>query len=144
MDRSPGRVGVAGNAVIRTMTTLTPTKVKKVDKTGERIGKKFAKNEVSTNQLRKIYGEIKRAENELKIEGDIEQAKQTLLLIKPHLAYAAARHEEMRAAGVKSEISRFMDLVVGDGGNEEMELFFRIMEAIVAYHAYYTEVGVDE
>lgn len=124
------------------MTTLTPESVRKVDKTGERIGKQFAANDVSTSQLRKIFGEIKRAENEFRFEDDIEQATQTLLLIKPHLAYAAARHEEMRS--VKEEVSRFMDLVVGDSSREDMELFFRIMEAIVAYHSYYTEVGVDE
>ncbi|RRJ30246.1 type III-A CRISPR-associated protein Csm2 [Halocatena pleomorpha] len=123
------------------MTTLTPEQVRKIDNTGERLGKRFAENDVSTSQLRKVFGEIKRAENEFKFEDDTEQAKQTLFLIKPHLAYAAARKEEMQ--DVKDEISRFMDLVVGDCSDEDMEIFFRIMEATVAYHSYYTEVGVE-
>lgn len=124
------------------MTTLTPTQVRKIDKAGERIGKEFAENGVSTSQLRKVFGEIKRAENEFKFENDTEQAKKTLFLIKPHLAYAAARKEEMQ--DVKEKISKYMGLVMGDSSDEDMEMFFRIMEAIIAYHSYYTKVGVED
>ncbi|MFC7193133.1 type III-A CRISPR-associated protein Csm2 [Halocatena marina] len=117
------------------MTTLTSEQAQKVNNTGDRIGEMFVEQGVSTSQLRKVYGEIKQAENEFKFEDSPEQAKRTLLLLKPHLAYAAARKENMSV--VNKKISNLIDPVIKNNSSEEMELFFRLMEAIVAYHAYY-------
>lgn len=121
------------------MTTLTPEKARKVDVKGKRNGKKFYNEGVSISQLRKIYGEIKQAESKFRLDNDHEQAKQTLLLLKPHLAYAAARHDEMET--VHEELSKYIDSAVKN--DDQMELFFRLMEATVAYHAYYDKKGGD-
>nr|WP_264556837.1 type III-A CRISPR-associated protein Csm2 [Halocatena marina] len=75
------------------MTTLTSEQAQKVNNTGDRIGEMFVEQGVSTSQLRKVYGEIKQAENEFKFEDSPEQAKRTLLLLKPSNLRSGAKGE---------------------------------------------------
>ena len=80
---------------------------------------------VTTTQLRNIYNEI------VKIEsiGDLK-------LIRPHLAYVAARQEKDKA----KEFMTFIDLLIQKvNTNDELDSFKKTMEAIVAYHKFYAK-----
>lgn len=80
---------------------------------------------VTTSQLRNVYAEIVKAEtsNDLK-------------LIRPHLAYIAARQEKVKA----KEFMAFIDLLIQKVNTEdELHSFKKTMEAIVAYHKFYAK-----
>lgn len=106
-----------------------------IDKLGRKYGNKFATEGVTTSQLRRIYSEVKRAENHYKHEDSEDRAREILVLLRPKLAYSASRSEEMEV--VRKHVSALLKKYVTEG--ESMPYFFEIMEATVAYHAYYTE-----
>lgn len=110
---------------------------KNIDQKAEELGKKYADRGISSSQIRKMYSSIKKAENEYRFEDNEEEAKRSLTMLKPHLAYAASRNNEMEI--FKDEVSKFIDDAV-DGGRD-LQDFFDLMEAIVAYHNYYEEKG---
>lgn len=86
---------------------------------------KIYADSVTTSQLRNIYNEI------VKIEsiGDLK-------LIRPHLAYVAARQEKDKA----KEFMAFIDLLIQKvNTDDELHSFKKTMEAIVAYHKFYAK-----
>ena len=120
------------------MVELSLNITRNVDAKGRKWGEKYVENDVTTSQLRQIYGDIKRAETEFRVEDDIDKAKQTLVLLKPHLAYAASRHDEMEI--VKEDFFEYIDKAV-NGNAKNIEAFFQLMEATMAYHSYFGEKG---
>ncbi|RKD31283.1 type III-A CRISPR-associated protein Csm2 [Thermohalobacter berrensis] len=48
-------------------------------------------NAMNTNQIRKIFGELKSIEEKLKREKDLDKCKNDILLIMPQVAYALGR-----------------------------------------------------
>jgi len=120
------------------MNEISLSATKKIDRVAQDYAEEFVNAGISTNQLRRIYSEVKRAENEFKFDDDSEKARRTLVLIKPQLAYAASRTEEMER--VNEVVSEYLDKAV-NGSASNMEAFFSLMEAIVAYHAYFEETG---
>lgn len=120
------------------MSELSLKSTQNIDGKAKEWGEKYVENDVTTNQIRQIYSEIKRAQNEFRFENDSEKARQTLVLLKPRLAYSAARHDEMEM--VRDDFSKWIDLAVRKE-EEYMEMFFQLMEATVAYHAYFDNGG---
>lgn len=106
---------------------LNLQKSQQIDKVFTHI-EEFVKNytdSVSTTQLRNIYNEI------VKIEsiGDLK-------LIRPHLAYVAARQEKYNA----KEFMAFVDLLVQKvNTDDDLHSFKKTMEAIVAYHRFHAK-----
>ncbi len=98
-----------------------------LDKVFEKI-EKFVKNyaeSVTTSQLRNVYNEIVKIQS----VGDLK-------LIRPHLAYVAARQDKEKAKA--KEFMAFIDLLIQQVNTEkELESFKKTMEAIVAYHKFY-------
>lgn len=84
----------------------------------------FVKEEgknITTSQLRNIYGEIKRAK-------DVPPLK----MLRPNLAYIAAREKNAR------NIVMFFEKLIKEVNNkEELESFQIVMEAVVAYHKFH-------
>jgi len=119
-----------------TDATLGYGGAKKVDKLARQYGKEFADEGIATSQLRRIYSEVKRAENQYKHDEDFQRTQETLMLLKPKLAYEASRSEEMGV--VHETVGNIIDRF-GVGEDPNLDLFFELMEAIVAYHAYYTD-----
>lgn len=80
---------------------------------------------VTTSQLRNVYAEIVKTKtiNDLK-------------LIRPHLAYIAARQDNDNA---KSFIAFIDHLIQQVNTNEKLQSLKATMEAIVAYHKYYAK-----
>ena len=92
-------------------------------KTGE---KKSAQNKLTTNQLRKFFGEVKRQQMSGYDVADF-------VLLKPKLAYAVGRAKQKN-----SKIKDFY-LVISDAidkvkNEQQFKNFIKVFEAIVAYH----------
>jgi CRISPR type III-A-associated protein Csm2 len=138
VDHCARVVGILSNEKLDKMTELSLKSTQNIDAKAKEWGEKYVENDVTTNQLRQIYSEVKRAQNEFRFENNIEKARRTLVLLKPRLAYSASRNDGMEI--VKDDFSKWIDLAVR---REEkyMELFFQLMEATVAYHAYFGEKG---
>ena len=98
------------------------------------------RNALTTGQLRKFYGEVKR------IEANPDNLSSKIVMLKPLLAYAVGR--DKNAGGNKTKIKEFaeemqkgVDAVLD--GNEIDDIkarynhFVKIFEAVVAYHKFY-------
>ncbi|OJV38784.1 MAG: type III-A CRISPR-associated protein Csm2 [Bacteroidales bacterium 36-12] len=88
--------------------------------------KNFYRKELTTSQLRKFFGEVKR--QQVKGYNRIE-----FLLLKPKLAYAVGR-----VGDADAKINDFNDVISNAvdnvKSNDDFKRFIKIFEAIVAYH----------
>lgn len=116
------------------MTQIQTMDAESINDKGDELGEKYASSGVPSHQIRRVYSSVKRAEAEFNSENE-EEAKRTLTLVKPHLAYAASRNEGMQ--DFMDDVSEMIDDAVED--EDSMENFFELMEAVVAYHSYYDE-----
>lgn len=98
------------------------------------------KKPLTTGQLRKFFGEIKR------IEANADMNLTDLLMLKPLLAYAVGRDKNNQGKNrtkideFAKEITKGIDAVI-EGPEKERKSYFNnfvnIFEAIVAYHKFY-------
>jgi CRISPR-associated protein Csm2 len=100
-------------------------------------GEYFANNaggrKVSTSQLRKFFGEIKR------IQADFDNCKVDLILLDPKIAYAVGRAKKDARQGELVKIEDFYNQItplIGRIGDDHLKFkrFVQLCEAIVAYH----------
>ena len=89
----------------------------------EDLGRRLARD-LKTAQIRKIYGAVK------KIQLSDEFRRNDLILLKPKLAYAAARKGEVTA--LKEALTQAIDRVGNDP--ERFKNFVDFFEATLAYH----------
>jgi CRISPR-associated protein Csm2 len=132
----------------------------KIVEYGEKLGKEYAKHrendkrygvvlwkrgreeysDIKTNQIRNVFGAIKRVEMEWtkekkKEKPDFSRIEREVELLKPRLAYAA-RHEEVKP--LKKVLDKAIDGVKNSNRKEKaFENFLRFVESIVAYHKFY-------
>ena len=105
----------------------------------EALGKQLAQQRLTTNQIRNVFGTVRRIEMNWPEKPESEadrkraaQAQRQLLLLKPKMAYQAKRE---RGRGVKlltDVLSEAIDLV-GDN-RTYFQNFVDFFEAILAYH----------
>lgn len=108
----------------------------------EAFGGWLAENQLTTTQIRNIYGEIKRIQMQ-----DAKNANQAdVLLLKPKLAYARARSSGQKSKEALTSLAEIMnagiDAIFDDrnGANLSQEWFVRFerfaqfFEAVIAYH----------
>lgn len=101
---------------------------------------RYAKNEgLTTVQIRSIYGEVKRLQMRAEKIADILP---NLRMLKPKLAYAAARANKEGTKELKNLLSLMLDSLTVNGISEEelkkrFENFANFFEAILAYHKAY-------
>lgn len=80
---------------------------------------------LTTSQLRKFFGEVKRQQMNGYNETDF-------ILLKPKLAYAVGRDtKKTKIVDFYNVISNAIDLV---GSEDDFERFIKVFESIVAYH----------
>ena len=107
---------------------VTEETVKFAKRFGTYLGKDEnspVKNKLTTNQLRKFFGEIKRQQ----LRG---YDKSEFVLLKPKLAYAVGRDtNKTKIDDFYRVISSAMDYVTDE---RQFNNFVSIFEAIVAYH----------
>lgn len=97
-----------------------------IDKYGDVLGHEMKNNELSVTQLRKIYNIILIHRRNFN--------KDSLRIIKPLLAYTAARNVKAKAL---CDLLRSLVDKVND--YEDFEKFYKLMEATLAYYKYYEE-----
>lgn len=106
----------------------------------ESFGKYLSEdNALTTGQLRKFYGEVKR------IEANPDNLSSKIVMLKPLLAYAVGR--DKKGEGNKTKIKEFAEEMqkgvdaVLDGNEKDIKArynhFVKIFEAVVAYHKFY-------
>lgn len=95
----------------------------------EQFVKEKGKN-ISTSQLRKIFGEIKY------IQSDFEKNKIRIPLLLPNLAYHVGKNPQLR--NLYDEIKDLLIELSKDINNrEKFERFVQIFEIIISYHKFY-------
>lgn len=109
--------------------------VRWTDSFGEYLATKSGKNPITTGQLRKFYGEVKR------IDAAIEKHKYDIPMLKPLLAYAVGRdlsaRKNTKIDDFEKELSKAIDAIRPDHLVSDFKNFEQIFESIVAYHKYY-------
>ncbi|MDE0087841.1 MAG: type III-A CRISPR-associated protein Csm2 [Candidatus Poribacteria bacterium] len=88
----------------------------------ENLGRKLARN-LKTAQIRKVYGAVK------KIQMSEEFNRNELIMLKPKLAYAAARKPEVE--DLKDVLTQAINEV---DNTDKFKNFVDFFEAILAYH----------
>lgn len=93
--------------------------------TAEQLGPRLQRGRLTTSQIRNIYGMVKQME----MRGFNADE---LVLLKPKLAYAAARANTQGARELKDALTWAID-AVGDDGTK-FARFVDFFEALLAYH----------
>jgi len=98
----------------------------------DKLGSIFKSLQLSTSQIRNIFGTVRQIEmgwGPADTEGERKQATRRLLLLKPKLAYQAKREEAVE--GLAKVLSAAIDFV---SGRDDFQRFTDFFEAILAYH----------
>ena len=86
-------------------------------------------NALSTSQIRKFFGEIKR------IQADFENSKNEIVLLDPKIAYAVGRSKKDGNSKIDDfykQVSPLLREIKED--KKKFKNFVNVVEAIVAYH----------
>lgn len=100
---------------------------------GVRNGREVQVKNMTTSQIRKFFGEIKR------IQADFDNCKQDVILLDPKIAYSVGRAKKDASRGQSLAIEEFYKLVkpmISTIGHDKSRFkhFVQVCEAIVAYH----------
>lgn len=118
------------------MENLDLIKPEKLLKISEEKGKEF--KSIKTNQIRNFFSAVLAIKNNIETmdEFNFELIRTDLLLLKPKVAYAAGRKNEVKP--FKDFIDELIDAVINSQDKKKaMDNFFNIIEGIVAYHKFY-------
>jgi CRISPR-associated protein Csm2 len=102
----------------------------------EKLGKALADNGLKTNQIRKFLDAV----NQLRVQvrGSItlfDQAKSELDLLRPKLAYAAARQRRKNDPGPVEPLRKVLEAAIKQVyEKQDFERLVQLIESIVAYH----------
>jgi CRISPR-associated protein Csm2 len=100
-------------------------KLKEIFAALEKFAKEMSQNQgLTSSQLRNVYTKVLQAKQPIDLH-----------LIRPNLAYVAARNEKSEAKKVMAFIDSLIQKV---NSEEEQNSFNKVMEALVAYHKYAT------
>jgi CRISPR-associated protein Csm2 len=117
---------------------ITDGDAKTTVKEAEVLGKELAR-QLSTNQIRNIFGTVRRIEmtwpekpKNAEEENAAAQARRELLLLKPKMAYQAKRERGRGVKRLTDVLSEAIDLVEND--RQRFQHFVDFFEAILAYH----------
>ncbi|HOK01240.1 MAG TPA: type III-A CRISPR-associated protein Csm2 [Spirochaetota bacterium] len=116
-----------------------------IDRIADGVGRICKQNKVKTNQIRNIYGHITAARNSYKKlksqnSNNYEEVKTKLIFLKPKLAYSAGRLSDVKKSKIHEFYKKAIDGLQNRSGvdlQRALDNFFKLSEAIVAYHKYY-------
>ncbi|MBC2713383.1 MAG: type III-A CRISPR-associated protein Csm2 [Desulfosarcina sp.] len=99
----------------------------------EEFGNQIKNGGLTTSQIRQVFSKMKAIEAK-----GFEGQRAAFLMIKPLMAYAAARHQKAKGLqSLKTKASWGIDAVFAGGEAEEagrFKNFCKFFEAILAYH----------
>jgi CRISPR-associated protein Csm2 len=116
---------------------ITEDVVEWADSFGKFLCSEQGTKPLTTGQLRKFFGEVKR------IETNLSSNKADIIMLKPLLAYAVGRDKndgrnKTKIDKFSEEMNRGIDAVIdGKDLKSDFSHFVKIFEAIVAYHKFY-------
>ena len=126
--------------VLRTIIT-DPNGAQTLVQEAKKLGKDLAKNRLTTNQIRALFGEVRQIEAQWQMDSQRQLAERRLILLKPKMAYRAKRE---RGRGVKDLVDVLepaIDLVIEEPDEKKkykhFQRFVDFFEAILAYHKAY-------
>lgn len=90
----------------------------------EDLGNRLQRRQLKTAQIRKVYGAVKKIQMSDKFQHN------ELIMLKPKLAYAAARNDEV--ADLRDALTQAIDKVGDDP--QRFKNFVDFFEATLAYH----------
>ena len=115
---------------------IEPEKIVEITRDSGRL---YAERRITTSQIRNIFSRIISIRTDYKKNNKFnDKIKRDLILLKPLLAYAKGRKNNVEP--LQKLLFDCIDGVVGDKvQNKEaaMENFFAIVEGIVAFHKFY-------
>ena len=107
-----------------------------IDKNGVKFTDDFGRflsRQLSTSQIRNIYGELKR----IQMKGFANE-KTAFILLKPKMAYATAKSKSLKPLkDVFNEAFDAIDTSNNEKGEKHFENLMDFMEAVLAYHKAY-------
>jgi CRISPR-associated protein Csm2 len=104
------------------------------------FGRRFSDNDLSTSQIRNVYGEVKKIQMKNSMLKENEKMEiVTLRMLLPKLAYSAARAKKKGTDELKDVLSKGIETVLEDENNSKevikrFEMFSNFFEALLAYH----------
>lgn len=106
----------------------------------EKIGKTLKEINLTTSQIRALFGEVRQIEAQWSMENDQQKQKalRRFILLKPKMAYRAKRERGRAVQELVSVLDPAVDLVARESDKKAQEAHFRrfveFFEAILAYH----------
>jgi CRISPR-associated protein Csm2 len=99
----------------------------------ERTGHHLSQEKLKMNQIRRFLDGVRRIESELKGKADFSQIQDSIILLRPKLAYAAGRDKKVKP------LMDVLDPAIKSGAKsrENFEKLLRLIEGIVAYHRFH-------
>ncbi|NIK73934.1 CRISPR-associated protein Csm2 [Thermonema lapsum] len=91
--------------------------------------------DVKTNQLRNFFSAVLRIKTDFAASGKYEDVHLALLMLKPKLAYAAGRNEDV--GNFADDMREVVEATLKAGNEEGLKRFFLFVESVVAYHKCY-------
>lgn len=119
--------------IVNTINSLTEGlqkyPIRDLVKHAEEFGPYLKQQRLETNQVRKFLDAVNRLKADLTETGDFAKIETEVVLLKPKLAYAAARQRAAKPLG--EVMSAAIDKV---HSKEDFERLVQLIESIIAYH----------
>lgn len=103
--------------------------IRELVKHAEQFGPYLKQQRLETNQVRKFLDAVNRIKADLAEKGEFSEIETEVVLLKPKLAYAAARQKAAKPLG--DVMSAAIDKV---HSIEDFERLVQLIESIIAYH----------
>lgn len=136
-DQSPSVQPISADDLKKIMTEDSAEAVQLLIQKAEKLGKELSK-ELTTSQIRNIFGEVRSIEQEVGLEEKTLplNVQRRLLMLKPKMAYQVGRfgNNDALSALVKT-LSDAINLIGNDV--RRFHTFVDLFEAILAYHRRY-------
>lgn len=129
------------NNAIQLVQDIKNLTISQIDEIADKVAHVLSVEKIKTNQIRNVYGYISRVRNSFnKRTKKNEEIKNMIIFLKPKLAYIAGRIDKVKESKMDKFYKTAIDSI-SNTNNEELEKaldnFFKLSEAIVAYHRYY-------
>lgn len=120
----------------RVIAIITQDEPKMLVEEAEQAGEELAAKKLTKSQIRNLFGTVRQIQMNWPPSLSSEEEKsrvRELLLLKPKLAYQAARQDKVKP------LADVLDLAIDqvDGKRERFQRFVELFEAILAYHTKY-------
>jgi len=127
---------------IKKVKNIQELTINQIDEIAECVAKILNDKKIKTNQIRNVYGYISRVRNYYNNKSnDIDEVKNMLIFLKPKLAYIAGRIGQVKKSKMdkfyRAAIDSINEAITDEQKKKALDNFFKLSEAIVAYHRYY-------